>query len=56
MWFDAQEGARGLTIRDWFAGMALSGLVSQPPLNPTEDAKWAYVYADAMLEQREQQP
>lgn len=44
-------GQSGMSLRDWFAGMALSG-------NPqaTEDdgyAAWAYKVADAMLAERQ---
>jgi hypothetical protein len=47
-------GQTGMTLRDWFAGMALSGLVSDCALT----AKWekfaqvAYVIADKMIEER----
>ena len=40
----------GMSLRDWFAGQALSasGLTADPKLT----AEWAYLYADAMLEVR----
>lgn len=49
----------GMSLHDWFAGMALMGLIAQagPPAydkTSREDfAAMAYKYADAMLEARE---
>lgn len=47
----------GMSLRDWFAGQALVGLVaSYGPTNaafePKADAKTAYKYADEMLASR----
>lgn len=49
----------GMSLRDWFAGQALTGLASVPcGLGATEaevaksDAERAYAYADAMLAAR----
>lgn len=39
-----------LTLRDWFAGQALNGLVSRKLFDVQSAAKTAYEYADAMLE------
>jgi hypothetical protein len=41
-------------LRDWFAGMALQGIMSDPSPAPPSDtvAAWAYRQADAMLERR----
>lgn len=45
---------RGMTLRDWFAGQALSGQLANPTF--TSDtialAQWAYKYADALLAER----
>ena len=45
----------GMTLRDWFAGQALSGITADPSvedMDQNEIAKAAYIYADAMLEAR----
>ena len=55
-------GARsaGMTLRDWFAGQALIGILSingtikhQPNKTPELCCPLAYEYADAMLKARE---
>ena len=43
----------GLTMRDWFAGMALAGKPPESVLNPEQWAKIAYEIADAMLKARD---
>jgi hypothetical protein len=50
-----QDG-HGLTIRQWYAGMALQGIVSRECYNSEWEqqyVKWAFSHADAMLEQGE---
>ena len=45
----------GMTLRDWFAGMALQGILAGTPdsiCTIDEYANEAYQYADAMLEVR----
>ena len=44
----------GMSLRDWFAGVALQGLLSDPTLENTVDdyAESAYSLADAMLRAR----
>ncbi|WNO06000.1 hypothetical protein [Rhodoferax mekongensis] len=48
----------GMTLRDYFAGEALSGLVASctndQEVTPRLAAKWCYEMADAMLEARKQ--
>lgn len=53
----------GMSLRDWFAGMALQGVIAKHPTrySPTGDpidmeiALGAYDYADAMLAARKEQ-
>jgi hypothetical protein len=50
---------QGMTLRDWFAGQALAGLLGNSnygPPNSKEDANMAYLIADAMLKAREVLP
>jgi len=44
----------GMTLRDWFAGMAMQGICASGPdiSNPVIAAE-AYALADAMIKQRE---
>ena len=56
------KGAVGLSLRDWFAGQTLSGLLQGRSLDfalslegANKLASAAYTVADAMLEWREQQ-
>ena len=45
----------GMTLRDWFAGMAMQGLLAcpvQPQSGPDMYARDAYTLADAMLKER----
>jgi hypothetical protein len=44
-----------ISLRDWFAGMALQGIASNPSfdcITPPEYASDAYSFADAMLAAR----
>jgi len=47
---------KGMTLRDWFAGQALSGLMASPA-DTSNALEWApeeaYAIADAMLDARE---
>jgi hypothetical protein len=50
----------GMSLRDWFAGQALAGILANPALTDVEEAEWCAVYAtecaDAMLKAREVKP
>ena len=47
----------GMTLKDWFAGMALSGMMSQFDIvdstGESDIARECYMQADAMLKHRE---
>lgn len=50
-----QYGFTGMTLRDWFAGQALAGLLANATLGSEpagEIARWSYETADAMLAER----
>ena len=42
----------GLSMRDWFAGQALSNQYAQHDGDPNKVAEWAYHIADAMIAAR----
>jgi len=48
------DQATGMTLRDWFAGQALAGLMARPgdPGRYAECATVMYMIADAMLAER----
>ena len=52
-----QTWSSGMSLRDWFAGMALPNLVAKEleGITPTyiEIAQQAYLYADAMIKERD---
>lgn len=62
---DSDDWKSGMTIRDWFAGMALQGMIASesdgngmmPPYSKDNwyplTAERAYQFADAMLKERE---
>ena len=46
-------GFYGMTLRDWFAGMAIANIeFAKHSENVVEHARWVYGVADAMLAQR----
>lgn len=50
---DADSRFHGMSLRDWFAGMALCGsLADDSTTSPAKEAGWAYDYADAMIVER----
>lgn len=52
------ESGKGMTLRDWFAGQALAGLVFHNDYGATisdqDIAKGAYSFADAMITARKE--
>lgn len=45
----------GMTLRDWFAGLAMQGRLAVPGgVDCKYDAEFAYKMADAMLQERAQ--
>jgi hypothetical protein len=48
----------GMSVRDYFAGCAMGGILADPSvvLTPTEAAKCAYEVADAMISKRDEKP
>jgi len=53
------DSQKGMTLRDYFAGQALSSIMARqdPPQKGTDEmmAHWAYQIADAMIKEREVQ-
>ena len=55
--YDAYE-QEGMSLRDWFAGMAMAGSLGGVPgghLSPENLARESYAHADAMLAARERE-
>ena len=54
---DETKGTReihaGMTMRDWFAGLAMQGLCAGNSTNPQQIAQAAYIVANAMLKERD---
>jgi hypothetical protein len=51
-WDSIQDG---MSLRDYFAGQALAGIMADPSVDDADKhgiAKWSYRMADAMLEVR----
>ena len=47
---DGTYGDPGLTKREYFAAIALQGILSQDDNGPTDAATWAVEYADALID------
>ncbi len=53
----SDSGDKGMSLRDWFAGMALQGLIGiSNGLSASALPAAAYELADAMLKRREAKP
>lgn len=52
---EGDTGSRGMSLRDWFAGMAMQGFLASGIIDwrPTQWADSAYIVADAMLAARD---
>ncbi len=48
----AHDNQVGMSLRDWFAGMALQGIIKSDDISYVVVASEAYKYADAMLKAR----
>ena len=54
--FDGYAHYGGMTLRDWFAGQVLQGMISAEyagEFKPNTWSMYAYEIADAMLEERQ---
>ena len=53
---NGRDTDHGMTLRDWFAGQALSGISAKSEdgfsISPKDEAEWAYQRADAMIAAR----
>lgn len=47
------EGQKGMSLRDWFAGMALQDYRARSKDDSDTVVKWCYHDADAMLAERQ---
>ena len=59
--YSPNHAAQGMSLRDWFAGQALVGILSANPQDGSEDplktaATASYLVADAMLAARMVKP
>lgn len=56
-WNDTFESVDGMSLRDWFAGQALTGLLTRGPgVEMSSRCQQAYNYADAMIDFRKKGP
>jgi hypothetical protein len=51
--YEAQQ--QGLSLRDYFAAKAMQALLTRKPMSGAEQAREAYIVADAMLKARGQE-
>ena len=52
------QGYSGMSLRDWFAGQALAGMLRNQSAygSPSNAGEWSYQFADAMIEARKINP
>jgi len=52
-----ERPTNGMTLRDYFAGQALAGMMCNPEAfnNPSKAAAWSYQFVDEMLKARSNQ-
>jgi len=52
----ADDADKGMALRDYFAGQALAGMLSQKQAFecPNQCGEWSYQFADAMLKARDE--
>ena len=50
---DVASSEGGITLLDYFAGLAMQGLASTRNYNPEDIAKIAYYFAEEMMKERE---
>ena len=48
----AEGYSEGMSLRDWFAGLAMQALITRTPMSGGERARDAYIIANAMLKER----
>jgi hypothetical protein len=53
---NVQHGWNGMSLRDWFAGQALAGMLANHDSWTGDHGVMAYHHADAMLRAREVKP
>ena len=51
--FPTGTAYQGMTLRDYFAAKAMQALLTRKPMSGAEQAREAYIVADAMLKERE---
>ena len=54
--FHSGQPLKGMTLEDWFAGMAQMGILANPAVenaDPESVSRWSYDHAAAMVAERE---
>lgn len=50
--FNNEEECQGMTLRDWFAGEIMKGLVANSDCDFANAPEWAFRLADEMIEEK----